>query len=252
MGRKIVMGLTSHRQALPGTEAASLDLADQAISERKPLKPFTDIITILDRSGSMESIRTDTEGGFNAFVQKQRESHGDCALSLYQFDDVYEVVYENRPIAQVPPLQLEPRNMTALLDAIGSTVNARGAYYDSLPEAERPEKVVVVVMTDGEENSSREFNLETVRKLITRQREVYKWEFIFLGANMDAVAEGARMGFQASKSMNYAPDGEGVMYCMASASDLVSNFKMKLIGEAMDDFSAEDRAKSGGKKKRRG
>ena len=119
-------------------------------------------------------------------------------------------------------------------------------YYDSLPEADRPQKVVVVVMTDGEENSSREFTLKAVRKLITRQREVYKWEFIFLGANMDAVAEGARMGFQASKSMNYAPDGEGVMCCMASASELVSNFKMKLIGEVMDDFSEEDRAKSGG------
>ena len=95
------------------------------------MKAFTDIITILDRSGSMESIQSDTEGGFNAFVQKQRETPGACALSLYQFDDVYEVVYENRPIAQVPPLQLEPRNMTALLDAIGSTVNARGAYYAS-------------------------------------------------------------------------------------------------------------------------
>ena len=216
------------------------------------MKNFTDIITILDRSGSMESIRTDTEGGFNAFVTKQRETPGDCALSLYQFDDVYEVVYENRPIAQVPPLHLEPRNMTALLDAIGSTVNARGAYYDSLPESDRPEKVVVVVMTDGAENSSREFTLNDVRKLITRQREVYKWEFIFLGANMDAVAEGARMGFQASKSMSYAADGEGVMCCMASTSELVSNFKMKLVGELMDDFSAEDRAKSGGNKGTKG
>ena len=216
------------------------------------MKHFTDIITILDRSGSMESIRTDTEGGFNAFVTKQRETPGDCALSLYQFDDVYEVVYENRPIAQVPPLHLEPRNMTALLDAIGSTVNARGAYYDSLPESHRPEKVVVVVMTDGAENSSREFTLNDVRKLITRQREVYKWEFIFLGANMDAVAEGARMGFQASKSMNYAADGEGVMYCMASASALVSDFKTKLVGEVMDDFTEEDRAKSVGKKTAKG
>ena len=243
------MGLTSHRQALPGTEAASLDLADQAISERKPLKPFTDIIAIIDRSGSMNAIKAATEEGFNGFVREQQSTPGECALSLYQFDDRYEVVYEDRAIREVPPFELTPRASTALLDALGRTITARGAHYAGLPEEQRPEKVVVVVVTDGEENSSKEYTLATIKELVSRQKDTYQWQFVFLGANMDAVGEAVSMGFSADHAMTYGADEAGVMCSYGSVSKLVSDFKSTGPRKMMKGFSAKDRedAVGGGK-----
>jgi hypothetical protein len=212
------------------------------------MKNVTDIIAIIDRSGSMASIQSDMEGGFNAFVAKQRETPGACALNLYQFDDQYEVVYEDRPIATAPTFRLEPRGATALLDAIGRTVTRRGQHYAKLPEAERPEKVVVVVVTDGHENASEEYTQEAVRALVTQQQDVYKWEFVFLGANMDAISVGIGMGFSPSKSMTYRPDSAGVAYSCMALSQLVADYKRKDLGEGMDDFTDFDRKEAGGKK----
>lgn len=173
---------------------------------------FTVIQAIIDRSGSMESIRTDAEGGFNAFIADQRNQPGRCQVSLAQFDDRYDTVYTNTPIAEVPPLQIVPRGMTAMLDAIGRTVVDLGAQLAALPADERPGTVLVCIVTDGLENSSREFTYESVKKLITQQEQVYSWTFIYLGADQDAIAQGAQMGIDASRSLTYARGSSGQAY----------------------------------------
>ncbi len=205
------------------------------------MKPFTDIIAIIDRSGSMDAIKSATEEGFNGFVREQQSTPGECALSLYQFDNEYEVVYEDKPILVVPPFVLSPRGYTALLDALGRTITTRGAHYAGLPEDQRPEKVVVVVVTDGEENASKEYTLATIKELVSRQKDTYKWQFVFLGANMDAVGEAQRMGFSADHAMTYGANQAGVMCSYGSMSKIISDFKGQDGMVAMSAFSQEDR-----------
>lgn len=215
------------------------------------MKDFTDILAIIDRSGSMEHIQDATEEGFNGFVRTQRETPGDCALSLYQFDDRYEAVFEDRPIAQVGPYQLVPRGTTALLDALGRTITARGAHYAALPEEQRPARVVVVVVTDGRENASREYTLGQVKELVTRQQEVYQWQFVFLGANMDAMAEARGLGISMDHAMSFSADEEGVAHSYRSLSLLVSSYKSQDPGTVMASFSPDDREKAGRRGTRR-
>src|SRR6476660_4507390 len=131
------------------------------------------IAVLLDRSGPMESIKSDTEGGFNAFIAEQRNEPLDIRVTLAQFDTDYDVVYANRPVREVPPLELQPRGMTALYDAVGKLITDVGAELAALPEYERPGRVVVVVLTDGHENSSREWTHDAVRAVIRRQESEY-------------------------------------------------------------------------------
>ncbi|MFC9436223.1 VWA domain-containing protein [Nocardia sp. NPDC057030] len=181
---------------------------------------LTLIAVLLDRSGSMQSIKSDTEGGFNAFIEEQRKVPKTIEVTLARFDTEYECVYANRPLAQVPPLDLQPRGMTALYDAVGRLVTDVGAELAKRPEAERPGTVIVVVLTDGHENSSSEWSHIAVKSLITQQQDVYSWNFLFLGANMDAVAIGTRMGFDPGNSITYAaaPQGVSGVFRAASAS----------------------------------
>jgi hypothetical protein len=165
---------------------------------------LTLIAALLDRSGSMQSIKSDTEGGFDAYIEQQRGVPKRIEVTLARFDTEYEPVYANRPIAQVPPLELQPRGMTALYDAVGRLITDVGAELAGRPENERPGTVIIVVLTDGHENSSREWTHEAVRALITQQQELYSWNFLFLGANMDAVETGSRMGFRRQDSITYA------------------------------------------------
>lgn len=206
------------------------------------MKDATDIIAILDRSGSMGSIKTDTEGGFNSFVKDQQETPGECTLSLYNFDDRYEVVYENRPIADVPALDLHPRGLTALLDAIGKTINARGEYYASLPEEDRPSRIIVLIMTDGQENASHEFTIATIKQIVTEQQDVYKWQFIFLGANIDSFSVAGGMGIRACTTLDFAADSKGVAVSYASVSRSVSAYRRSAPSAGLQGFSDEDRA----------
>jgi hypothetical protein len=189
----------------------------------------------------MNAIKSATEVGFNGFVREQQSTPGACALSLYQFDDEYEVVYEDKPILDVPPFDLSPRATTALLDALGRTITIRGAHYAGLPEDQRPEKVVVVVVTDGHENASKEFTLPIIKELVSRQKDVYKWQFVFLGANMDAVGEAARMGFSEDHAMTYGADEDGVRCSYGSLSKIVSDYKGQDGMVAMSAFCQEDR-----------
>lgn len=168
------------------------------------------IAALLDRSGSMQSIAADMCGGFDAFIAKESAYPGTTLVTLAQFDDRYEVVYENQAISAVPALRLEPRGMTALFDAVGRFITEVGAALAALPEEDRPGAVTVLVITDGHENSSREWTRDAVRDLVAQQETQYSWDFVFLGANMDAVDVGTGLGFAAGKSLTFDPDPDAV------------------------------------------
>lgn len=189
-------------------------------------KNLTAIGFVLDRSGSMSMIRSDTIGGFNTFLNTQRESEGGAYITLAQFDNHYEVVHDYVDIKDVPDLTEEtfvPRGSTALLDAIGKTVTSIGQKLSDMPEEERPGNVIIAVITDGQENCSCEYTREKVFDMISHQTEVYKWEFVFLGAGKDAIAAGMSMGFDGSKSVSYSTAKMGGT--MRSLGDKVTRFR---------------------------
>ncbi|MFG1797031.1 VWA domain-containing protein [Nocardia sp. NPDC049149] len=200
---------------------------------------LTLIAVLLDRSGSMQSIKTDTEGGFAAYLEKQREQPDGVEVTLAQFDNEYECVYANRPIEQVPPLDLQPRGMTALYDAVGRLVTDVGAELAKRPEQQRPGTVIVVVLTDGHENASKEWTHTAVKSLITQQREVYSWNFLFLGANMDAVTIGSEMGFDPRQSITYAAAPQGVSGVFRSAASYSA--RLRSGGPAPAGFTDAER-----------
>jgi len=177
-------------------------------------KDKTDITILLDRSGSMSSVVDDTIGGFNTFIEEQKKAPGVAVVSLYQFDDQYETVYAGRAVGEVPKLGRDtfvPRGQTALLDAICRTIDDTGARLRALPEADRPALVVLCIITDGQENASRLFTKAAVNERISRQRDVYKWQIVFIGSNQDAIAEATQLGVQGSLILNTAPSGRGHM-----------------------------------------
>ena len=172
---------------------------------------YTKIVFVIDRSGSMSAIKTDMEGGFKTFIAEQKKANlGKCDVSVYQFDDLYESVFENRDITDVPEYRLWPRNMTALYDAVGKTINKVGEQLAELDEKERPEKVMMVIITDGHENSSTEFTAQRVRELVQHQSEKYNWQFSYLGSNQDAWAVGSTLGISKSSTLTYANNSKGV------------------------------------------
>lgn len=167
---------------------------------------LTLINVILDRSGSMTRLREATVKGLNEFLVTQRAAPGEAQFSLVQFDHEYlpTIQYKNlKDVADLTMSDYVPRGNTALLDAIGKNLNDVGAYLASLPENDRPGKVIVVIQTDGEENASKEFDFATIKSMISHQTEKYAWDFIFLGANQDAIQTGSSLGVQASRSLSY-------------------------------------------------
>lgn len=181
------------------------------------------IAALLDRSGSMSSIVDDMCGGFDSYIAAERSQPGSTLVTLAQFDGSYDVVYSNEPIAAVPPLELQPRGRTALLDAIGRFITDVGAGLARLPEGERPGDVTVLVLTDGHENASVQWSRDAVKELINQQETVYGWDFVFLGANMDAVDVGTELGFAPGKSLTYAPAPDAV----AGAWHAVSSYSAR-------------------------
>lgn len=212
------------------------------------MKNLTDITIVLDRSGSMASVQDDTIGGFNTFLSEQQSVDGEANLSLVQFDDQYEVVYDGRPIKsadKLTPATFQPRGMTALLDAIGRTINSVGTRLGALDESERPDKVVMVIMTDGFENASKEFDNIKIAEMIRTQTNDYNWQFLFVGANQDAVLSAKSMGIAASHSMSYAANAVGTQDVYTSLS---ANIKSYRVGRSQGKASAvafkkEDRDK---------
>lgn len=204
---------------------------------------LTHIYLLLDRSGSMQSIKTDTEGGFAAFVEEQRRAEGECLVTLAQFDDRYEVVYAARPVADVPPLDLQPRGTTALLDALGRLVTEAGAELAGLPEERRPGTVVVAVMTDGLENSSREWTHAAIRALVEQQTRDYSWQFLYMGADQDAIEVGRDLGVPTGTSVTYARGraADSLRVASAKVRDLRRD-RVLDAGASFAAYSAAERA----------
>lgn len=202
---------------------------------------LTDITLVVDRSGSMDQVREDAEGGVNAFIQEQAKQPGQALLTLLQFDTEYELVHRGVPVAEAPPYKLEPRGMTALLDAIGTAINETGQRLAKLAEDERPGLVIFVVMTDGLENSSKEFTRSQIKKMIEHQQDKYGWHFNFLGANQDAFAEAGQMGMSQGGVADYA------LHKVASAHSVMSSKVSRMraqhrSGESVsNDFTEEER-----------
>jgi hypothetical protein len=198
------------------------------------------IVVILDRSGSMEPLREATVESFNQFVKAQREIWQDCSVKLVQFDTEYEVVFD-KPLNEAPLLTqatFVPRGATALLDAQGRTIVEVGRELAALEESERPAKVIVVTLTDGLENSSKEYSRTRVAELVQQQRDIYKWEFVYLGANQDAVRVAATMNIPAASSMTYGYNSGGARAAMWSVTALLRRARQ---GKEMS-FTDEERA----------
>ncbi len=184
---------------------------------------LTHIYFLLDRSGSMSSILRETTAGFDAFIAEQRKAPGECRVTLAQFDNDYDEVYADRALADVPPLDLSPRGSTALLDALGRLIVTAGERLANLPEEKRPGSVIVGVMTDGYENASTEWSHARIKALIEQQTRDYDWQFLYLGADQDAIEEGSKMGFAAARSVTYKRDKADKV--MASMGANVSSYR---------------------------
>lgn len=182
-------------------------------------KNLTEIIFLLDRSGSMGGLESDTIGGFNAFNEKQGKMIGETIVTAVLFDDQYEILWNgvDADNVQLSDKEYYVRGSTALMDAVGKTILDVGCRLSNTREDAKPGKVIFVITTDGLENASREFTHEKVRELILHQQEKYGWEFIFLGANIDAAKEAGNIGISAKNAYNFKPSRAGVkeMYCMA-------------------------------------
>lgn len=196
------------------------------------------VAALLDRSGSMETSKSATEDGWRELINGQRQQPGECQVTLAQFDTVYEVVYSPTDIADVPEFVVQPRGMTALLDAAGRFITEIGEQLSALPEADRPGHVICLIMTDGMENSSTEWTWDALQKLTKQQQEQWGWTFIFLGANIDAIEVGGRMGIDARTSLTYDDsDYEATRGSMRIAREMVSGVRAGMpVG-----FSDEDR-----------
>ena len=177
-------------------------------------KGLTEMLFILDRSGSMSGLETETIGGYNGLIEKQRRVEGSAIVNTVLFDGVEKV----KPLTEK---EYYARGCTALLDAVAKSVKHIRKVQKGLPEEEKPEHTIVVITTDGEENSSREYNLEKVKRLVKRMQEKHNWEFMFLGANIDAISAAGRIGISADRAVRYKSDRRGTA------------LNYKVVGEAM-------------------
>lgn len=191
-------------------------------------KNLTELVMILDRSGSMSGLEADTIGGFNSMIEKQKKEEGEALVSVVLFDDYSEVIYDRVPIEKVEPMtdsQYYVRGCTALLDAVGGAIHHIANVHKYAREEDRPEKTIFVITTDGMENASRMYTYDKVRRMITREQEEYHWEFIFLGANIDAAKESGRLGIRMGHSANYHSDTRGTRLNYDVLSNVVGKMR---------------------------
>ena len=173
---------------------------------------MTELVFILDRSGSMSGLERDTIGGFNSMIEKQKKEEGEAVVSTVLFDNESVVIPDRLPLNKVPRMtekEYFTRGCTALLDAVGGAIHHIGNVHKYARKEDVPEKTMFIITTDGYENASRRYDYEKVRKMIERQKEKYGWEFLFLGANIDAAAEAKRFGISADRAVNYKCDEKG-------------------------------------------
>ena len=206
-------------------------------------KGLTELVMILDRSGSMSGLEADTIGGFNGMIEKQKKEDGEAYVSVILFDDQSEVIYERVDISKVEPMtdkQYYVRGCTALLDAVGDAIHHIGNIHKYAREEDVPEKTIFIITTDGMENASRRYNYNKVRRMIERQKEKCNWEFIFLGANIDAAAEAAKIGIGASRAARYECDSAGTALNYSVVGDTVAKLRKCATMEMSAVFEEED------------
>jgi len=220
-------------------------------------KNLTELVMILDRSGSMGGLESDTIGGYNSMLRKQRETKGEVLVFTVLFDDESEVLYDRIPLQDMPQMtekEYYVRGCTALLDAIGGAIHHIGNVHKYARDEDRPEKTIFVITTDGLENASKRYSYEKVKQMVERQKEKYGWEFLFLGANIDAIETAGRFGIAPDRAANYNSDHMGtalnyevladtVCEMRVSAAPIDGNWKRRIE----EDFDRRGRRKGGSK-----
>ena len=188
----------------------------------------TELVFILDKSGSMAGLESDTIGGFNSMLQKQKALPSECRITTVLFDNRYELLYDRIDIRAVSPMtekEYQVGGSTALLDAIGRTIQKLVSVQRNTAEEYRADNLMFVIITDGAENASREYSFQKVKAMIEHEKEKYGWEFVFLGANMDAVETAGRFGISADRAVDYVPDGAGTELNFQMMSEAVATFR---------------------------
>lgn len=192
------------------------------------MSKFTEIVFILDRSGSMAGLEADTIGGFNSLIQKQKKEDGKAVVSTVLFDDKCKVLHDRKDLKEIAPLTEEDyyvRGCTALLDAVGGAIHHIGNVHKYARAEDRPERTLFIITTDGMENASRKYGYEKVKRMIERQKERYGWEFLFLGANMDAVSVAGRFGIAPERAVRFHCDEKGTELNYRVLSETIANVR---------------------------
>ena len=205
-------------------------------------KGLTEVVFILDRSGSMSGLENDTIGGFNSMIEKQKKEEGEAYISTVLFDDKTEVLYDRVPVKKVKSMtdkQYFVRGCTALLDALGGAIHHISNIHKYAKDEDVPEKTLFIITTDGMENSSHKYNYEKVRKMVKKAKSKYGWEFLFLGANIDAIEVAGRFGVSADRAINYECDSVGTRLNFEVIAKTVSAVRKSRsaseINSAIDD-----------------
>ena len=206
-------------------------------------KNLTELVFILDRSGSMYNLVGDTIGGFNSMIESQKKEPGDAYITTVLFDDQYEMLHDHISLKEIQPItdrEYYTRGCTALLDAIGKTINSIGVRLNNTSEDERPDKVIFVITTDGYENASKEFNKGQIKNMIEHQQNKYSWTFMFLGANMDAVGEAKNLGINTDFARTYTANNFGtksVYNSVSNAINVMRNVEYDTTGMIMSGYT---------------
>ncbi len=203
-------------------------------------KNLTELVFILDRSGSMSGLESDTIGGFNAMIEKQKKQDGECIVSTVLFDDESKVIHDRVSLENIKPMtedDYQVQGCTALIDAVGGAIHHIGNVHKYARNEDVPKNTIFIITTDGQENASHRYSSDKVKQMIERQKEKYGWEFLFIGANIDAVETAKRYGIDRNRAVNYNADAQGTSVLYETVSKAVCNVR---VSKCMaDDWSAE-------------
>ena len=215
-------------------------------------KGLTELVFILDKSGSMAGLEKDTIGGYNSMLAKQKEVDGDAFLTTVLFDNGYELLHDRidiKAVSSISEMEYRVGGSTALIDAIGKTIHKIGNVQKNTAEGYRAENVIFVIITDGEENASREYSAEKVKAQIEQQKNQYGWEFIFLGANIDAVETAGRFGIAPNRAQSFHSDGDGTALNYRVVSEAVASFRAcaAMPADWNEEIEADFKKRGGGR-----